>query len=160
VVPRPHGPANDALQFRLLPCRRRAPSPRLRGEGWGEGDPPLALTYRNRVLIGAFSGRFADVALNGFCGGVQCFHIWRRDHRVNEGRDDQAQEAPSAVFYAASRWGESPRWSATRGSVNSASNRLQRMWAFALLASSPGGPARPTPLLRCLKAISMRHRNR
>jgi hypothetical protein len=120
----------------------------------------LALTYQNRILIGAFSGRFAEVALNGFRGGVQCFHIWRRHHRVNECRDDQAQEAPSAVFYAASRWGESPRWSATRGSVNSASNRLQRMWAFALLASEPGGPARPTPLLRCLKAISMRHRNR
>ena len=121
---------------------------------------PIGANLPNWVLIGTFSGRLAEVTLNVFRGGVQYLHVRLGDNRVDERRDDQAQQAPHAVFYAAARRGESPRCSAMSGSVNSASKRLQRMCAFALLGSSPGGPTRPTPLLRCLKAISMRHRNR
>src|SRR5262249_36700842 len=131
------------------------------------GDPrvaprvaPIGANLPERVLIGPLSGWFADVALNVSRGGAQCLGVRLRDNRVDDRRDDQAQEAPNTIFYAASRRGESPRWSAMSGSVNSASKRLQRMCAFALLGFSPGGPTRPMPLLRCLKAISMRHRSR
>src|SRR5215831_3566521 len=130
-----------------------------RGKGATTRVAPIGANLPNWVLIGTFSGRLAEVALN-VGGGVQCLHVRLGDNRVDERRDDQAQQAPHAVFYAAARRGESPRCSAMSGSVNSASKRLQRMCAFALLGSSPGGPTRPTPLLRCLKAISMRHRNR
>jgi hypothetical protein len=124
------------------------------------GVSPIGANLPNWVLIGPFSRWFAGVASNVFGCGAQSLGVRLGDHRVDDCRDDQAQEAPHAVFYAAARRGESPRWSAMSGSVNSASKRLQRMCAFALLASSAGGPARPIPLLRCLKAISMRQRNR
>jgi hypothetical protein len=126
----------------------------------GEGSPPLALTYQIRVLIDTFSRRLTEVAFDALRGGAQCLDVGLGGNRVDERLDDHAQQAPNAVFYAAARRGESPRCSAMSGSVNRPSKRWQRMYALALPGSSPGGPARPMPLLRCLKAISMRHRNR
>lgn len=114
----------------------------------------------NWVLVGTFSGSLTEVALQGFCGGAHCLGVKLWTDRIDERRDDDAQQAPNAVFYAAFWRGESPRCSAMSGSASSASKRLQKMCAFALLGSLPGGPVRPAPLLRCLKAISMRQRNR
>src|SRR5215475_4054387 len=74
--------------------------------------------------------RFTQVALMAAC------NVCRPGfggNRVDERRDDQAQQAPNAGFSAAARRGESPRWSAMSGSANSASKRLQTMCAFALL---------------------------
>jgi hypothetical protein len=104
-----------------LPARRidrvrraRRPGPSL-PEGYPHppggplGVPPIGANLPSRVLIRTFSGRLAEVALNGFCGGMQCLRVRLGDNRVDERLDDQAQEAPSAIFYAASRRGESPR---------------------------------------------------
>jgi len=121
---------------------------------------PIGANLPNWVLIGTFSRRLAEMTLNALRGDAQCLHVGFGGNRVDERLNDHAQQAPNTVFYAASRRGESPRCSAMSGSVNRPSKRWQRMYALALLGSSPGGPARPTPLLRCLKAISMRHRNR
>jgi hypothetical protein len=121
---------------------------------------PICANLPVWVLVGTFSRRLAQMALNVSLGGVQCLEVGLGGDGIDESLDDQAQQAPKAVLYAASRRGESPRWSAMSGSVNKASKRWQRMCARALLGSPAGGRLRPTPLLRCLKAISIRHRNR
>lgn len=121
---------------------------------------PIGANLPNWALIDTFPRRFAEMTLKAFCGGAQCLCVGLGGNGVDQRLDDHAQQAPNTVFYAASRRGESPRCSAMSGSVNRASKRWQRMYALALLGSSPGGPARPMTLLRCLKAISMRHRNR
>jgi hypothetical protein len=112
------------------------------------------------VLVGTFSRRLAEMTSNVSPCGVQCLQVGLGGDGMDESLDDHAQQPPKAVLYAASRRGESPRCSAMSGSVNKASKRWQRMWARALLGSPAGGRLRPTPLLRCLKAISTRHRNR
>ena len=124
------------------------------------GGTLIGANLPNWILIRPFSWRLAEMALNISRSGAQCRYVGLGGNRVDKRLDDHTQQAPNAIFYAASRRGESPRWAAMSGSVNSASRRLQRMCALALLGSWPGGRARPTPLLRCLKAISIRHRNR
>jgi hypothetical protein len=49
------------------------------------------------------------VASNGIRGGVQYLQVRLGDDRVDDRRDDQAEEAPNTVFYATARRGESPR---------------------------------------------------
>jgi hypothetical protein len=112
------------------------------------------------VLVGTFSWRLAEMTLDIMRGSKQRVHVRLGSDGLDERLDNEAQQPPNTVFYAASRRGESPRCSAMSGSVNNASRRLHRMCALALLGSLPGGDASPTTLLRCLKAISMRHRNR
>jgi hypothetical protein len=121
---------------------------------------PTGANLPDGALVGALSRRFADVTSNAVCSGMQGLQVGLGGDGVDEGLDNEPEQAPGAILYAASRRGESPRCSAMSGSVNNASKRWQRMCARALLGSSLGGPARPTPLLRCLKAISMRQRNR
>jgi hypothetical protein len=143
--------------------RRRMGEGALAGIASYGGDPeetPIGANLPNWILICTFSRRLAKMALNVLRGCSQCAHVRLGSDRIDERLDDHTQQTPNAVFYAASRRGESPRCSAMSGSVNSASKRWQRMCALALLGSLPGGRERPTPLLRCLKAISMRHRNR
>src|SRR5262245_16646063 len=121
---------------------------------------PIGANLPNWALIDTFPRRLTEVTSHAWRGGAQCLRVGFGGNCVNERLDDHAQQAPNAVFYAASRRGESPRCSAMSGSVNRPSKRWQRMYVLALLGSSPGGPARPMPLLRCLKAIPMRHRKR
>src|SRR5215468_3657675 len=91
---------------------------------------PIGANLPNGVLIGTSSRWLAEVAVNVFGGGVQRLHVWLRGNRVDDRRDDQTQEAPNAVFYAAARRGESPRWSAMSGSVNSVSKRFAQNVRF------------------------------
>jgi hypothetical protein len=78
-------------------------------------------------LIDTFSSGLSEVTLKAWRGGVQCLHVGFWGHGVDERLNDQAQQTPNAVFYAASRRGESPRCSAMSGSVNRASKRWERM---------------------------------
>jgi hypothetical protein len=49
-------------------------------------------------LIGTFSWRLAEVAFDGFGGGVQRLRVRRGSDRIDERRHDQAQEPPNTVF--------------------------------------------------------------
>ena len=63
------------------------------------------------------------MALDVFGGGMQGLHVGLGNDGIDESFDDHSQQSPSAVFYAATRRGESPRCSAMSGSVNSANKR-------------------------------------
>jgi hypothetical protein len=67
------------------------------------------------------------MAAKVWCDDAQCLHVGLGDDRADKRLDDHAQQAPSAVFYAASWRGESPRCSAMSGSVNSANKRWHRI---------------------------------
>jgi hypothetical protein len=63
------------------------------------------------------------MALDVFRGGVQGLQVGLGDDGSDEGFDNQSQQSPSAVFYAAARRGESPRCSAMSGSVSNPNKR-------------------------------------
>jgi hypothetical protein len=75
------------------------------------------------ILICTFSWRLAKMALDVCRRGMQGLNVGLGDDGIDERFDNHAQQAPSAVFYAAARWGESPRCSAMSGSVNNANKR-------------------------------------
>ena len=83
----------------------------------------MALTLPIWILICTFSWWLAKMTLDVFRGGVQGLHVGLGGNGIEESFDNHAQQSPSAVFYAAARWGESPRCSAMSGSVSKANKR-------------------------------------
>ena len=90
------------------------------------GSCPYALTFQYRWLIVALSRRLAQVAGETGGSGFELGEGGRRQDGVEQRGNERAQQSPDAVFYAASRRGESPRWSAISGSVNKISSRCER----------------------------------
>ena len=58
-----------------------------------------------------------------------------------QGRHQEAQQAPDAVFHAAARRGESRGCSAMSGSASRLASKWQRIWALAISGPAPGGLA-------------------
>src|ERR1700729_1133587 len=84
---------------------------------------PIGANLPIWILICTFSWRLAKMALDVCRRGMQGLDVGLGDDGIDEGFDNPAQQAPSPVFYAAARWGESPRCSAMSGSVNNANKR-------------------------------------
>jgi hypothetical protein len=87
------------------------------------GVNPISANLPIWILICTFSWRLAKMALDVCRRGMQGLNVGLGDDGIDERFDNHAQQAPSAVFYAAARWGESPRCSAMSGSVNNANKR-------------------------------------